>query len=65
MAVQKGKLKKKKEEEKELQEELKLRLPSGELDELNQKNNKAINRISTVIQPKNIEEQLEEKEEII
>jgi len=35
LAVQKGKLKKKKEEEKELQEELKLRLPSGELDELN------------------------------
>jgi len=49
LAVQRGKLKKKKEEEKELQEELKLRLPSGELDELNQKNNKITNRINPII----------------
>jgi len=32
-----------------LQEELKLRLPNAELDELNQKNNKAINRINPII----------------
>ncbi|EWS71101.1 hypothetical protein TTHERM_000680599 (macronuclear) [Tetrahymena thermophila SB210] len=60
------KIEKKEIEEEQLENELKERIPSGELKELPQKNQrKQQTRISSVAISKNIDEQLEEKDMII